>query len=166
MKRKNFKLLLVLILASTTNILAQDNKLYNLIGKTINVDDSFFTDKYYEKGYVFSVNMGVNSKGVIDTVIFSHYRDNDELGQLINFNKIRNDLTNNNIRLKEYKNKILVLMVMIIRGDNAMIGITNGNQLLDNWKNIINCSAELPREKLVHLIPVLISSVGKNRIFN
>ena len=166
MKSKNFKLLLVFLFVSATNVFAQDNKLYDLIRKTIDVNDSFFTDKYYDKGYVFSVNMGVNSKGVIDTVIFSHYRDNDELGQLINFNKIRNDLTNNNIRLKEYKNKILVLMVMIIRGDNAMIAITNGNQLLDNWKNIINCSAELPREKLVHLIPVLINSVGKNKIFN
>ena len=166
MKSKNFKLLLVFLFVSATSVFAQDNKLYDLIRKTIDVNDSFFTDKYYDKGYVFSVNMGVNSKGVIDTVIFSHYRDNDELGQLINFNKIRNDLTNNNIRLKEYKNKILVLMVMIIRGDNAMIAITNGNQLLDNWKNIINCSAELPREKLVHLIPVLINSVGKNKIFN
>jgi hypothetical protein len=160
----NFKLTLLFVLTLISNVFAQD-EFYTLLNKTIDVkEEVFFSDKFYDKAFLFSVNVDISSKGVIDTVTFSHYRYHDELGQLIDFIKIRDDLKNKKIRLKEYKNSIAVLMVMVIRGDNAMITVTNGNQLLNNWKHIIQSSAELPRKKLVHLTPRVISSVGRGLI--
>jgi hypothetical protein len=160
----NFKLTLLFIFICTSNVFAQD-ELDILLNKTIDVkEEVFFSNKFYDKAFVFSVNVDINSKGVIDTVTFSHYRYHDELGQLIDFSKIKDDLKNKKIRLKKYKNSIAVLLVMVIRGDNAMITVTNGNQLLNNWKDIIQSSAELPRKKLVHLTPRVISSVGKSPI--
>lgn len=162
--KNRITILIALVLLLTSNVFGQDDKLYQLLGKTVNVNDSFFTNKYLEKAYLFSVNMIVDKKGLIDSVVFSHYREDDDLGQIINFKKIKTDLTSSKIKLAKYKNKILVLMVFIIGRNDIMINIDNGHQLRDNWLNITKCTAEFPRDKLVLLVPWYITSL--NSIIN
>ena len=155
-----------LILGTANVAVSQKRSIYDKLGKLIKVNEGFYTDKYYEKGFLFSINMGVNSKGLIDTVLFSHYR-NDELSQLIDFAKIREGLKKDRISFKSHKNETLVLLVMIVRGDNAMININNGNQLLQNWSDIITSARDVQdsKRKQVFLIPMQISAIGRNTEF-
>ncbi|MES2416578.1 MAG: hypothetical protein V4541_00235 [Bacteroidota bacterium] len=164
MKHIKVYLFFLALIGAITTVSAQDKGIYGALNKLIKVNDLFYTDKYYDKGFLFSISIGVNPKGIIDTVMFSHYR-NDELGQLINFNEIKNGLKKNKTDFLAHKNEMLVLLVMIIRGGNALTMLTNGNQLRENWINIIDSSRELSKRKQFLLTPMLISSTGKKGEF-
>jgi len=50
---------------------------------------------------------------------------------------------------------------MIIRGDYGMTILNNGNQIKENWMNIINTTKLFSNRKQILLVPMLISSEGK-----
>lgn len=154
--------LIFLIFISTPIIsLAQNNEILKSLYKLILVDNTlFFSDEYLEKGFVFSLQMEVNSKGTVDSVTFSHFK-NDELMKLINFDKIKAGLIENKKDFKNYKNEIVIVIVFIMRGDYGMTRLNNGNQIKENWINIINTMGLFPNRKQILLPPLLISSEGR-----
>lgn len=161
---KKFAILLVFLSMPIIGY-TQDKGIYHALHKLVVVNNSLYlSDKYYEKGFVFSMHMDVNPKGLIDSVTFSHYR-NDELGKLVDFSKIREGLLQNKVDFRKHKNEVLILLVMIMRGDDAMTTLTNGNQIRENWLNIINSTKSFTNRKQVFLTPMLISSVGNRKEF-
>jgi len=53
--------------------------------------------------------MEVNSKGIIDSVTFSHFR-NDDLSKLVNFDNIKTGLIQNKKDFRKYKNEVLIYL--------------------------------------------------------
>lgn len=160
---KYLKICLIFLIVISTTIIssAQENEISKSLYKLIKVDHNlFFSDQYFEKGFVFSLQIEVNSKGTIDSVTFSHFR-NDELMKLIDFDKIKAGLIENKKDFKKYKNEVLVVIVFIMRGDYGITKLNNGNQIRENWINIINTMGLFPNRKQILLPPLLISSEGK-----
>lgn len=161
MKYLKAYLIFLIIISTTITSAAQDNEIYNSLFKLIKLDNElFYSDKYFEKGFVFSVHMAVNRKGVIDSVTFSHFR-NDDLSKLVDFDKIKTGLMQNKKDFRKYKKEVLILIVVIIRGDYGMTILNNGNQIKENWMNIISSTRSFPNRKQIFLGPMLISSEGK-----
>lgn len=165
MRQLKISLIFLFIIGTKFFCAAQDMAMYKTLHKLISVkEDLYFTDKYYEKGFLFTLNMMVNSEGIIDSVEFSNFR-NDELSKLLDFKKIKTSLLNNKVDFINHKNEVLVLFVMIMRGDDAMTTLENGNQIRADWLNIINTAKSFSNRKQTILIPMLISSVGRRKEF-
>ena len=158
-------LLIVALLTCQVNLLkAQHDKMYDYFGKLIVVNEKLFhSDAFYEKSIVLSISIGVNKAGLVDTVIYSGGGDKVDIGRLFNLKKITAGLKANKSDFRSNKNEFLVLMVMVIRGDENFITIENGNQILDNWLSIAKNSNYINStgKRQILLTPIVISSRGK-----
>ncbi|MFA6275422.1 MAG: hypothetical protein WC622_01660 [Pedobacter sp.] len=155
-------LIFTLLLGIANLALAQNDGVYKTLHKVINVDNRFFfSGKFYEKALFFTINMAVNEKGVIDSVLFSDEK-NEDLIQLFDLPKISRELKKNKTDFVEHKNEILVLMVMISRGDDYFLSFNNGEQIVNNWKQISLTANKIKgtNRKQVFLTPVLINAKG------
>jgi len=143
--------------------LSQDKRIDKLLLKLISVNEKeFHSDNFYEKSFMFSITIGVDKNGTVDTVITSDNGDK-ELNQLVDFNKIRKGLKGSNIYFKPHKNEVLVLLVSVIRGDYDYLKINNGNQYVRDWRAIIKNSVEIKIKDRpqIFLPPILIEAHGK-----
>ncbi|MCY1513020.1 hypothetical protein D9M68_475010 [compost metagenome] len=163
---KHIKIILACILLSGTfNYLnAQENAMYEVIRKTVhkNENDSAFTSKkFYEKALFFTINMVVNQKGVIDSVVFSDEK-NETLNRLFDFPKISRELKKHKTAFATHRNEILVLLVMISRGEYYFTSFSNGEEITNNLRKISSIQVKLKdlNKKQIFLSPLLISSRG------
>ncbi|MCY1514486.1 hypothetical protein D9M68_490300 [compost metagenome] len=132
----------------------------------IKINEEYFkSDRYFEQAYIFSVNIGVNQHGVVDTVLFSN-ETSKRLNEIFDFNQIRKNLMNNGTFFNAYKNEILVLLVSLIRGDTGMIQLRNSKEYLEDWKNVAKTSHELYKLKRPQLFlnPRISSMLGKYKL--
>ena len=87
--------LISLFMCFSTVTLAQQNLKIDYLSKLILVNmKTHVDDDYWEKATVFSINIGVNKSGIVDTVIFSNEQDK-EVNHLFDINKIRKGLMGN-----------------------------------------------------------------------
>lgn len=146
----------------TTVCNAQNEKLYNILGKAIKLNEkAFHKDEFYEKGYAFSVNIGVKL-GIVDTVIISN-KDDKELHKLFDFDTIVSTIRNDKQSFRENKSECLVLLIVVIRGDE-LLKINNGEHFLNEWLEISKTASgiEKTKRKQVFLSPFIIRSKGKS----
>ncbi|WP_143095970.1 hypothetical protein [Pedobacter insulae] len=156
-------LFLLILLSGIANFaLAQDSNMYKTLVKTINVNSSFFhSGDFYEKAVFFTINMSVNEKGMIDSVIFSNEKNKD-LTSLLDITKISLELKKNKTDFIRHKNEVLVLLVMVSRGENYFLNFKNGEEILNNWIEISSTAnkIKIPKRKQIFLSPMLINSQG------
>ncbi|MBB2146194.1 hypothetical protein GM921_11905 [Pedobacter sp. LMG 31464] len=156
-------LLVTLTIFSTTVCHAQNDKMYNALHKAIKLNDkAFYSDEFYEKAHAFSINIGVNNKGIVDTVIISK-KDDKELNKLFDFKTIINKIQMDKLNFIGYKNELLALVVMVFRGDDYFLKINNGDQLISEWLAISSTTSknEKMKRKQIFLSPIVIESRGK-----
>jgi hypothetical protein len=127
---------------STTSLAQQKVKTEYLMGVVEDNMKTDLNDAYWDKATVFSVHVGVNKNGIVDTVIFSNEQDK-EVNYLFDVNKIRKKLMGNSKNFTENKNSYLVLLVFFVKGEHYFLGIKNGQQLIDNWRAIYDKAAQL-----------------------
>lgn len=73
---KKMTWLISLFMCFSTVTLAQQNLKIDYLSKLILVNmKTHVDDDYWEKATVFSINIGVNKNGIVDTVIFSNEQD-------------------------------------------------------------------------------------------
>ncbi len=157
-------IMVALLLCQAHLLRAQHDKMYDSFRKLIVVNqDLFHSDAFYDKSIVLSISIGVNKVGVVDTVIYSGGGDNVDITRLFNQKKITAGLKANKTDFRSNKNEFLILMVMVIRGDENFIKIDNGNQVLDNWISIVKNSNYINStgRRQILLTPIVISSRGK-----
>jgi hypothetical protein len=160
---KIFILLITLLLCQSMATKAQDDKLYNTISKSLVLNKKvFYSDDFYNKSVMFSISVGFNKSGTIDTIIYSG-TENKLLNRLFDLKELTKGLNANKNNFKSYKNEFVVLMVAMVRGDESFIQIENGNQHLSDWESMIKNSVYIQntgRRKLL-LTPMLIHTRGK-----
>ncbi len=160
---QNTIIFLILFLCNSNLMKAQDVRLYNAISKLIVVNEKVFrSDEFYEKSIVFSISVGLNKSGVIDTVIYSDSEDK-LINHLFDLKTITKGLKANKEIFKSHKNEFVVLFVSLVRGDENFIRIDNGNQYITNWKAIIKNSKYIDGtgRRQIMLNPIFIYSKGK-----
>ncbi len=119
-------------------------------------------DDYWDKATAFSIYVGVNKNGIVDTVIFSNEQDK-EVNYLFDIKKIRKKLMGNSKNFIQNKNTYLVLLVFFVKGEKYFLGIKNGQQLIDNWRAIYD-KAVLLKDKgrpMIFLPPMIIEIRSK-----
>jgi hypothetical protein len=127
---------------STVAMAQQKVKTEYLMGVVEENIKTDLNDDYWDKATVFSVHIGVNKNGIVDTVIFSNEQDK-EVNYLFDVKKIRRKLMGNSKSFTENKSSYLVLMVFFVKGEHYFLGIKNGQQLIDNWRAIYDKAARL-----------------------
>ena len=127
---------------STVAMAQQKVKTEYLMGVVEENIKTDLNDDYWDKATVFSVHIGVNKNGIVDTVIFSNEQDK-EVNYLFDVKKIRRKLMGNSKNFTENKSSYLVLMVFFVKGEHYFLGIKNGQQLIDNWGAIYDKAARL-----------------------
>ena len=161
---KNSVIIIILIFIQINLLKAQSHKLHDPFDKLLEINNNFYrSDTFYDKSIVLSISIGVNKTGMVDTVIYSGGNDNVDIGRLFNLKKITAGLKVNKTDFRSYKNEFVVLMVMVIRGDENFITIENGNQVLDNWISIVKNSNYIVStgKRQIFLPPMLFYTRGK-----
>jgi hypothetical protein len=165
MKRfKKMIWLISLFMCFSTVTLAQQNLKIDYLSKLILVNmKTHVDDDYWEKATVFSINIGVNKSGIVDTVIFSNEQDK-EVNHLFDIKKIRKGLMGNSKDFIQNKNTYLVLLVFFVQGEQYFLGIKNGQQLIDNWGAIYDKAVLLKDNgrPQIFLPPKVISSRSRS----
>lgn len=149
-------------------VTAQERKTDWPMIQLIKVNEEYFrSDRYIEQAYIFSVNIGVNQYGVVDTVLFSNETD-QTLNEIFDFNQIRKNLMHNSTFFVAHKNEILVLLVSLIRGDTGMLQLTNSKAYLRAWQGVTKTARELNKLKRPQcfLSPRTISMLGKYKLMD
>jgi hypothetical protein len=147
-----------------TAAMAQQNLKIDYLSKLILVNmKTHVDDDYWEKATVFSINIGVNKSGIVDTVIFSNEQDK-EVNHLFDIKKIRKGLMGNSKGFIQNKNTYLVLLVFFVQGEQYFLGIKNGQQLIDNWGAIYDKAVLLKDNgrPQIFLPPKVISSRSRS----
>lgn len=164
---KNIAIIIILTLGQANLLKAQSHKLHDPFDKLLEINNNFYrSDTFYDKSIVLSISIGVNKTGMVDTVIYSGGNDNVDIGRLFNLKKITAGLKANKTDFRSNKNEFVVLMVMVVRGDENFITIKNGNQILENWISIVDNSNSIVHtgKRQIFLPPILFYSRGKSII--
>jgi hypothetical protein len=163
MHNKKTLLLLTLILFSLNFAYAQQNKsLYKSLRNAIDLNQRVFvSEKFFEKAVFFSVNISVDEKGIVDSVFFSDEK-NEDLNKILSFKNIREVLIKNKKDFVGNKNEVLVLIVMISRGEDYNLKFNNSEEIIKNWIAIGVTSKKINEleKKQIFLGPLLINARG------
>lgn len=166
--KKMIWLISLLTCFSTASLAQQKVKTEYLMEVVEDNMKSDLNDDYWDKATVFSIYVGVNKNGIVDTVIFSNEQDK-EVNYLFDVKKIRKKLMGNSKNFTQNKNSYLVLLVFFVKGEEYFLGIKNGQQLIDNWRAIYNRAIQIkdkgrPQISLPPMIIEIRSKVIKESI--
>ncbi len=160
-QRKTIQLSVIMMLISTFSIaqtISPRDRIYNALGMNQKLYES---EDYKGRSFVFAVWLSVDSKGMVDDVIFS---DNSilYLGLLIDFKAMKRKLLGTEIIA--HKNEMLTQLFTLNRGDQDLI--SNGDELIKCWAGIDRTSSILSENKRtqVFLRPITIVGPGKKNI--
>lgn len=140
------------------------SRLDKYLANLIMVDRGLYlSDEYKSKSYIFCIGISVNQKGMVDSVSYS---DGTILflNRLIDFKKITSSLKKEKQLFLNYKNKVLVLPVFLVRGDSGLAD--NLDTMEDSWKGMIALINQYHRseKKPIILTPQFNRFVGKTII--
>ena len=105
------------------------------------------TEAYKNKAFIFGMAIGVNDKGVVDTVIFSN--QTKELDEIVNFAKTIAYLKKNTA-FRDQKNSLLVANVFIRREWDSRI--ENLDSLSTYFDNLLPKLGKLQDSRKIKLI--------------
>lgn len=158
---KKFFIILIFFISAVT-VKAQHTEVLNVINRLLRENQTYTLDKeFWDKGMVFTINIDVNEKGVVDSVFISNR--NNKKG--LDFDKIVYSLKANNKDFIAFKNNLLVLLVFIYKGDEYNMVIKNGNDFLADFLAISENSSKNTKSKKgkhqVFLSPLVIYSFAQ-----
>jgi hypothetical protein len=151
MKKIMLCLVLTLLMGSA---IAQEQEVATIIKNSISVDKkAFMLPEYKGKNFVFTIGIGIDANGKIDTML--HSESLVFSNKLIGFKKIKSGIIKNEKKFAGYANQFLLLTINLMRGDEDPKSYPD---LKDRaWMELMMKSNELqPGKKMITLEPILL----------